>query len=113
MKRILHVEISSLEKSLGQFGEALEKVMQGIEVEFFEGIGFGSVAELLSTLTPNRWELIQRLKREEPIAIYALAKGLGRDYKNVRLDVKALEQWDIVKRDGQGAFWCLGMKECR
>lgn len=33
MKWVLHVEVASLEASLGQFGEALEKAMQqGVEV---------------------------------------------------------------------------------
>ncbi|QBQ54935.1 MarR family transcriptional regulator [Nitrosococcus wardiae] len=99
MKRVLHVEISSLEKSLEQFGKALEQTMQGAELESFEGIGFESLAELLGTLTPKRWELIRRLKQEGPMTIYALAKMLGRDYKNVRLDVKALEEWGIIERD--------------
>lgn len=102
MKRVLHVEVSSLEESLGQFGEVLEKTMQGIELEPFEAIGFESMVELLGTFTPKRWELIQRLRQEGPMTIYALAKALGRDYKNVRLDVKALEEWGIIKRDETG-----------
>lgn len=102
MKRVLHVEVSSLEESLGQFGEALEKTMQGVELEPFEAIGFESMIDLLNTLTPKRWELIRRLKREGPLTLYALAKVLGRDYKNVRLDVRALEGWGIIERDKAG-----------
>lgn len=102
MKRVLHVEVSSLEESLGQLGEVLEKTMQGIDLEPFEGIGFESMVELLGTFTPKRWEPIQRLRQEGPLTPYALAKALGRDYKNVRLDVKALEQWGVIERDEAG-----------
>jgi predicted transcriptional regulator len=73
--------------------------MQGAELEPYEGIGFESLVELLSTLTPKRWELIRRLRNEGPMTLYALAKMLERNYKNVRLDVKALEEWRIIERD--------------
>lgn len=99
MKRVLHVEVSSLEESLEQFGKALEHTIEGAEMEPYEGIGFESLGDLLSTLTPKRWELIRRLRREGPMTLYALAKALERDYKNVRLDVKALEGWGIIERD--------------
>jgi predicted transcriptional regulator len=99
MKRVLHVEVSSLEKSLRQFGEVLEQTMEGAELEPYEGIGFENLVELLHTLTPKRWELIRRLRQEGPMTLYALAKRLERDYKNVRLDVKTLEEWGIIERD--------------
>lgn len=99
MKRILHVEVSSLEESLRQFGEALEKTMAGAKLEPFEGIWFESMVELTGHVHIRCWELIQRLRQESPMILYALAKVLGRDYKNVRLDVKTLEGWGIIERD--------------
>jgi predicted transcriptional regulator len=102
MKRVLHIEVSSLEGSLQQFGEALEAVMHGEERELYEGVGFESFTQLLDTLTPKRWALIERLKREGPLTVYALAKTLGRDYKNVHTDVKALEDLGIIERDSEG-----------
>jgi predicted transcriptional regulator len=77
MKRVLHIEVSSLEGSLRQFGEALEVVMRGEEREPYEGVGFESFTQLLDTLTPKRWALIERLKREGPLTVYALAKNPG------------------------------------
>jgi predicted transcriptional regulator len=102
MKRVLHIEVSSLEGSLQQFGEALEAVMRGEEREPYEGVGFESFTQLLDTLTPKRWALIERLKREGPLTVYALAKTLGRDYKNVHTDVKALEDLGVIERDSEG-----------
>lgn len=47
----------------------------------------------------KRWELVEQLRREGPMTIYALARRLDRDYKNVHTDVKALETVGIVHRD--------------
>jgi len=78
--RVLHIEISSLDKSLRQFADIWDKVEQGEEVEPFYSVGFESMAELISTLITKRWELIERLHHDSPMSIYALAKLLQRDY---------------------------------
>ena len=38
---------------------------------------------LLKAMTPARWRLLERLAAEGPLSVYALAKRLQRDYKNV------------------------------
>jgi predicted transcriptional regulator len=63
---------------------------------------YGSEPELISTLTPKRWELIERLHHEGPMSIYALAKLLERDYKNVHTDVKALSELEIIQETDEG-----------
>ena len=102
MKRVLHIEVSSLEGSLQQFGEALEAVMRGEEREPYEGVGFESFTQLLDTLTPKRWALIERLKREGPLTVYALAKPWGGITRTCTRDVKALEDLGIIERDSEG-----------
>ena len=67
---------------------------------------------LLKTLTPGRWALLKKLHANGPMSIRALAKDLGRDYKNVYTAVQRLENiglkgrtqnnkinvpWDIVE----------------
>ena len=89
-RRVLHIEISAPDESLRQFADTWHRAEQGEEVEPFYSVGFESMAELISTLTPKRWELIERLHHDSPISIYALAKLLRRDYKNVHTNVKAL-----------------------
>lgn len=39
--------------------------MRGQEREPYEGVGFESFTQLLDTLTPKRWALIECLKRED------------------------------------------------
>lgn len=99
-KRVLHIEVSTLSESLGQFAETWKRAEQGKKVEPYFGVGFESMANLLGTLTPKRWELVERLKHEGAMTVYRLAKRLGRDYKNVHSDVKALEGLGIIERRG-------------
>ena len=57
---------------------------------------------LLRTLTPARWALVERLKKEGPLSIYRLAKRLERDYKNVHTDVAQLVGLGILERQDGG-----------
>lgn len=97
-KRVLHIEISSVEKSLEQFAEVWSRAGHGEAVVPYHGVGFESMGQLLATLTPKRWELIERLRAAGPISIYGLAKNLKRHYKNVHRDVKALTELGIIQQ---------------
>ncbi len=101
-KRVLHIEISSVEASLEQFADTWECAERGETVTPYHGVGFESMSQLLSTLTPKRWEMIERLRKEGPQTIYGLAKLLDRNYKNVHTDVKALMVIDIVQEAAGG-----------
>jgi predicted transcriptional regulator len=57
---------------------------------------------LLGVLTPARWRLIAKLRRDGASKIADLARHLGRNYKNVHSDVKALMEFGIVERDADG-----------
>lgn len=99
-KRVLHIEVSTLGESLEQFAGAWRRAKQGKKVEPYFGVGFESMASLLGVLTPKRWELVERLKKEGAMTVYGLSKSLERDYKNVHGDVKALEALGIIERRG-------------
>jgi predicted transcriptional regulator len=101
-RRVLRIEIGTLEDALGQFADAWRGAERGEQVRPYEGVGFESLGELLATLTPRRWTAIERLRGEGPMTVYALAKALGRNYKNVHGDVKALEGLGIIERDPGG-----------
>jgi len=101
-KRVLHIEISSVEASLEQFADTWEQAERGKTVTPYHGVGSENMSQLLGTLTPKRWELIQRLRKEGPQTIYGLAKLLDRNYKNVHTDVKALLEFGIVQETAGG-----------
>ncbi len=66
-----------------------------------EAIYFDSARDLARVLSPKRTQLLQHLKRSGAMNILALSKHLGRDYKNVHSDVKLLEQYGLIARDGE------------
>ncbi|TRW95894.1 hypothetical protein [Candidatus Methylobacter oryzae] len=87
---------------LARFGEALDAAMGGLAVEPYFGVGFKNMAQFGEVFTPKRWELVESLKAAGPLTIYALAKRLGRHYRNVHKDVTALMEWLVVEKDASG-----------
>ena len=63
---------------------------------------FSSTAQLFSTITLKRWELIEHLQKIGPSSVRGLARSLGRDVRRVHDDVMALIEWGIVERDDNG-----------
>jgi len=66
-------------------------------------IHFSSARQLLSHLTGARMELLDRMRRQGPCSVNALAKSAGRNYSNVHRDVAALKDLGLVERDETGA----------
>ncbi|HLF97837.1 MAG TPA: hypothetical protein VI457_11905 [Methylococcaceae bacterium] len=101
--KVLEVKVGEpIEASLEQFGAALEAARAGKAVTPYSGIGFRTMAQFGTVFTPKRWELVEALKASGPLTIYALAKGLGRHYRNVHKDVTALMEWMVIEKDEQG-----------
>ena len=79
---------------------AWNKAEKGVKISPEYILGFQSMGALLKVLTPRRWQLIETLSSQDrPITIYALAKLLGRDYKNVHRDVAVLLQDNLIAQD--------------
>ncbi|MFY9315278.1 MAG: MarR family transcriptional regulator [Burkholderiales bacterium] len=60
---------------------------------------FAGLPLLMRNLTPARWDLLGRLAKEGPMTVYALAKLLERDYKNVHTDVARLLELGLAKKN--------------
>jgi len=65
-------------------------------------LSFAGLPLLAKNLTPARWELLKRLKKAGPLTIFALAKLLERDYKNVHTDVSRLLELNLLERNQDG-----------
>ena len=87
---------------MAHFSKAWKAAAGGKKIKPYNGIGFESIAQFAAALTPQRWLLINALKGIGPSSIYALAKKLGRHYKNVHTDVTALVQLGIIEKDADG-----------
>jgi len=65
-------------------------------------LSFADLPLLMQTLTPARWHLLGRLAQAGPQTVYALAKLLERDYKNVHTDVSRLLELNLVEKSQDG-----------
>ena len=66
---------------------------------------FSDLEQLLSSLTPKRWELTTKLAKEGTTSIKKLAELLQRDYSNVHSDVKRLQENGLINQaEGGGVY---------
>ena len=59
-------------------------------------IVFTSLGAVAKALSPARLELLGAILKQKPVSIYALAKLVGRDFKNVYSDVRLLVEIGLV-----------------
>ncbi len=99
MKKI-EIVITTAAEAIDDFKKAWQRAEAGESIT--PTLGFGSPAELYSAITDKRLELLRYVAQHEnePMNIHQLAKALGRDYKNVHVDVKALEGFGLIERSG-------------
>ena len=79
-----------------EFAVAWDKLQHGEKVEKRTGIYFESIDAMRKVLTNKRLTILKVIKEEEPNSVYALAKLLGRDLKNVNQDLKMLVDIGLV-----------------
>jgi predicted transcriptional regulator len=82
--------------------EQARRIDAGEVVDAMCGIGFETMSQFGEVFTPKRWELVESLKAAGPLSIYALAKRLGRHYRNVHKEVTALVDWMVIEKDESG-----------
>jgi predicted transcriptional regulator len=97
--RRLKIAIGDAKASAVRVVEAWHRAKRGCVPDLpEERLGFEDLEILLRALTPRRWALLKALRRKGPSSVLALARSLGRDYKNVHGDVKLLETLGLVVR---------------
>ena len=100
LARTLELRIGDARDALDRFEAAWNRRTEGRSPLHI--LTIRDLALLLRTLTPARWELLDRLREVGPLSIYQLAKRLGRDYKNVHTDVTRLVQIGLVDKSADG-----------
>ena len=91
------VQIKSLDDALDEFVQVAKAVKAKKNVEPRKGTYVADVETARAIFTEGRMKIIQLLKVKSPQSIYALAKLLDRDFKNVYEDVTFLTQLGILK----------------
>jgi len=99
-KRILELRIEGAGEALDRFEAAWIHLDAGGPLAPRRILALPDLPALLKALTPARWQLLERLAAEGPMSVYALAKRLQRDYKNVHTDVVQLDALGLIERRG-------------
>lgn len=97
----MELRVGDARDALDRFEAAWNRRTEGLKVGRLRVLSLQDLPLLLRTLTPARWELLDRLRDHGPASIYQLAKRLGRDYKNVHTDVTALIGIGLVERSSE------------
>ena len=99
---MLELRVGDARDALDRFEAAWNRRTEGRKSSPLRVLSMQDLPLLLKTLTPARWQLLDRLREAGPLSIYELAKRLERDYKNVHTDVSALARIGLIERASDG-----------
>lgn len=100
--KTLYVRVSAQDDALDRFEAAWHLASGRKPPAPLSVLSFAGLPLLAKTLTPARWDLLQRLAKAGPLTVYALAKLLERDYKNVHTDVARLVELKLLEKNQDG-----------
>ena len=96
----LKIIIKSNSQIRSEISNALKGRVRNIQKD--NEVIFNNVESFVQILTKNRIEILLFLNNNKPGSIYALAKSLGRDFKNVHADVKKLADLSLIELEPAG-----------
>jgi len=99
-RRVLEVRVEGIGEALDRFEAAWIHIEEGGQLAPRRILALPNLPALFKALTPLRWQLLEQLAAEGPLSVYALAKRLQRDYKNVHTDVAQLGALGLIERSG-------------
>jgi len=102
MSKTLNVRTSAQADALDRFEAAWHLATGRTPPSPLQVLSFPDLPGLLKALSPARWEMLQRLRAAGPLSVFALAKRLGRDYKNVHTDVARFVEMGLVAKGDDG-----------
>ena len=102
MPKTLYIRASTPADALDRFEAAWHLASGRAAPAPLAILSFADLPLLLKTLTPARWALLGRLAKEGPLTIFALAKRLERDYKNVHTDVTRMAELGLIEKNEAG-----------
>ena len=103
-KHVIHIGTEMPDRGFERFVDAWQHAEQGELTDAEVHLNFEDLSMLLALLTPRRLELLKTLRQKGPLSVRALAKALERDYKNVHVDTRALEEAGLLERTDSGTL---------
>ncbi len=91
------IRIKTINDGLKDFVQAFKAAQSGKSAKQKSGIFFSSVEAVRKILTTERIKLLQYIKVQRPDSIYALAKGMGKNIKNISQDLGFLAAVGLVE----------------
>ena len=116
MAKILELRVGPPGDALDRFEAAWNRITEGTKISPLRVLSLQDLPAFLKSVTPARWQLLKTLRREGTVSIYALAKRLRRDYKNVHTDVTDLLELGLIEKTGKagiGVSWDVVRAELR
>jgi len=98
MKKQIRIGVGDAASTATNFVAAWKRAESAAELQVDHRLYFENLETLLQTLSSGRWVLLRKLRTTGPMSIRALAKELGRDYKNVHTDAHRLESIGLIAR---------------
>jgi predicted transcriptional regulator len=74
------------------------------ELEHVARMGFATVELLWKTLTPKRWNIVEKMTGAGPLGVRELARRLARDVRGVHADITALAKAGLIDRTEDGKY---------
>lgn len=96
----VQVHVGGLSDMGQRFVDAWHRAERGAAVRETH-VTFLDLAAMQAALSPRRLELLRHVRQHGATSTRALAEALGRDYKNVHVDVAALEMAGLLLREGR------------
>jgi predicted transcriptional regulator len=115
-QRALELRVGGAGEAFDRFEAKWNRLAAGKAAEPEQVLTLPDLPALVAALSPARWALIERLRREGPLSVYELAKRLKRDYKNVHTDVQRLAELGVLERAADkriGVAWDVLRAEIR
>ena len=96
----LRITIEQPARALDRFEALWNRLAEGEALPEARIVSFQDLPSLLGALTPARWELLRQLRQLGPVSVYALARALQRNYKNVHSDVARFLELGLIEKTG-------------
>ncbi len=93
----VRLDIQSKDEFITEAKEAMKAVAKGKAVKPQSVISFESLKTMRKFITDERLRILKTIKKNKPDSIYALAKILHRDAKNVTNDVHYLAELGLIE----------------
>ncbi|MCU4926459.1 hypothetical protein OB905_10750 [Halobacteria archaeon AArc-dxtr1] len=98
----LVVTVKSSNEFHDDVADGIETLERGDTVDARPTLSFTSYDELLKTLTPRVLDLVEAIRRDEPVSINETARVVNRDVKNVHEELNRLAQLGIIFFEEEG-----------